>query len=50
MVIVSRTDSRRFQVHFHAEPALQLRDRHLDVQLSLAGEEQLVRLRNRGRN
>ena len=29
-------DARRLQVHVDAEAALQLRDRHLDVQLSLA--------------
>ena len=34
-----------FRLHFDAEAALQLRDGHLDVQLSLAGEQQLVRLR-----
>ena len=36
---------RRLQVHLDAEPAFQLGDRHLDVQLSLSGQQQLVRLR-----
>ena len=36
---------RRLEVHLDAEAPLQLRDGDLDVQLSLAGEQQLVRLR-----
>ena len=36
---------RQLQVDLDAEPALQLRDRHLDVRLSLAGEQQLLGLR-----
>ena len=38
-------DARRLEVHVDAEPPLQLRDGHLDVQLSLAGEQQLLGLR-----
>ena len=38
-------DARRLQVDVDAEPALQLGDRHLDVQLALAGEQQLLGLR-----
>ena len=38
-------DAWRLQLHLDAEAALQLRDRHLDVQLPLAGEQQLVGLR-----
>ena len=38
-------DARRLQVHLDAEAALQLGDGDLDVQLALAGEQQLVRLR-----
>ena len=38
-------DARRLEVDLDAEAPLQLRDRHLDVQLALAGEQQLVRLR-----
>ena len=38
-------DARRLERHLDAEPAPQLRDRDLDVQLALAGEQQLVRLR-----
>ena len=38
-------NSWRLEVHFHAEPALELGDRHFDVQLSLTGEQQLVGLR-----
>ena len=36
---------RQLQVDLDAEPPLQLRDRHLDVRLSLPGEQQLLRLR-----
>ena len=36
---------RRLQVHVDAEAPFQLRDRDLDVQLSLAGEQQLLGLR-----
>ena len=38
-------DTRRLEVDLDAEPAPQLGDRDLDVQLSLAGEQQLVGLR-----
>ena len=38
-------NARRLEQHFDAEAALQLRDRDLDVHLSLAGEQQLVGLR-----
>ena len=38
-------DARRLQVHVDAEPALQLRDRDLDVQLALAREQQFLGLR-----
>ena len=38
-------DPRRLQVHLDAEAALQLGDRDLDVELALAGEEQLLGLR-----
>ena len=38
-------DARQLQVHLDAEPPPQLRDRHLDVRLALAGEQQLLRLR-----
>ena len=41
-------DARRLQVHFDAEPPLQLRDGDLDVELPLAGQEQLVGLRIAG--
>ena len=45
-LIVSRYgNARRLQVHVDAEPPLQLRDRDLDVQLALAGEQQLLGLR-----
>ena len=45
-MIVSRYGMRGgFRLHLDAEPPLQLRDRDLDVQLALAGEQQLVRLR-----
>ena len=37
--------ARRLQVDVDAEPPLQLRDRHLDVHLPLAREQQLFRLR-----
>ena len=38
-------DARQLQIHLDAEPALQLGDRDLDVELSLPGEEQLFGLR-----
>ena len=38
-------DARRLEQHFDAETPLQFRDRHLDVQLALAGEQQFVGLR-----
>ena len=45
-VIVSRYGNpRQLQVHLDAEPALQLRDRDLDVRLSLPGEQQFLGLR-----
>src|SRR5205814_9636060 len=37
-------NARRLQVHVHAETPLELRDRHLDVQLALAREQQLFGL------
>ena len=38
-------DARRLEEHLDAEAALELGDRDLDVQLALAGEQQLVGLR-----
>ena len=38
-------NARRLEVDVDAEPPLQLRDRHLDVQLSLAREQQFLGLR-----
>ena len=38
-------NARRLQVDVDAEPPLQLRDRHFDVQLALSREQQLLRLR-----
>src|SRR5207245_867945 len=38
-------DARRLEVHVDAETALQFRDGDFDVQLSLAREQQLLRLR-----
>ena len=41
-------DARRLQRDFDAEPPAQFGDRHFDVQLALAGQQQFVRLRIAG--